>query len=246
MQLKSKRKTDHIPCYFKVANKHTPYLTQNSQSVQNEVRRLLSYSKEVKRTDIRNIPPRPGPKLGIVELCPVLPVLLLPTLVPPLPSPVLLLPLVGELCVLDWGAQGFGKGSLFSVREGWLSPPEDGLLTKEANGLPPNYKRKVFFNKQVQMVLCSQKSPLNWHSIPPQWIHWGAATKTYLLLEELQQRPPCQFLQEQWSKSASKVHTEYYHKKWRPKIIFHYCRAPHHIYFASIGDFLLLGLVFIC
>lgn len=85
-----------------------------------------------------NIPPRPGPKFGIVVLCPVLPVLPLPTLVLPLGSPLLLLPVAGEeLCVLDCGAQGFGKGSLFSVREGWLSP-EDELLTKEANGFPPN------------------------------------------------------------------------------------------------------------
>lgn len=99
-----------------------------------------------------NLPPSPGPRFGTVELCPVLPVLLLPALLPPPLSPLLLLllPLPGELCVLDWVAQGFGKGSLFSVRDGWLSPPEDELLTKEANGLPPNYKinfKKSCINK---------------------------------------------------------------------------------------------------
>lgn len=93
-----------------------------------------------------NIPPRPGPKFGIVELCPVFSVLLLPTLLPPPLSPLLLL-LFGELCVVDGGAQGFGNGSRFSVRDGWLSPPDE-LLTNEANGLPPNYKRKVLMDKQ--------------------------------------------------------------------------------------------------
>lgn len=75
----------------------------------------------------------------MVELCPVLPAVLLPTLLLPPLSPLVLV-LVVELWELDGGAQGFGRGSLFSVRDGWLSPPEDALLTKEANGLPPNYK----------------------------------------------------------------------------------------------------------
>lgn len=99
------------------------------------------YFSWVNICDESNKPPRPGPKFGIAELCAVLPVLLFSTLLP-LPLSPLLLPVLGELCVLDWGAHGFGNGSLFSVRDGWLSPPEVELLTREANGLPPNYTNK--------------------------------------------------------------------------------------------------------
>ena len=90
---------------------------------------------------VTNTPPSPGPKFGTVEFCPVLPEVLFPALLLPPLSPLVLV-LVVEVCELDWEAQGFGRGSLFSVRDGWLSPPVDALLTKEAKGLPPNYRGK--------------------------------------------------------------------------------------------------------
>lgn len=109
---------------------------------------------QIYATAITNTPPSPGPKFGTVELCPVLPEVLFPALLLPPLSPLVLV-LVVEVWELDWGAQGFGKGSLFSVRDGWLLPPDDALLTKEANGLPPNYRRK---NKHIssisQLFLC--------------------------------------------------------------------------------------------
>lgn len=96
---------------------------------------------QIYATAITNTPPSAGPKFGTVELCPVLPEVLFPALLLPPLSPLVLV-LVVEVWELDWGAQGFGRGSLFSVRDGWLSPPVDALLTKEANGLPPNYSRR--------------------------------------------------------------------------------------------------------
>ena len=67
-------------------------------------------------------------------LCPV------GVLVAPPPEPLtalVVLPEAGELWEVC-GAHGLGRGSLFSVREGGLPSPEELLLTKEANGLPPN------------------------------------------------------------------------------------------------------------
>lgn len=102
---------------------------------------------QIYTTAIIDTPPSPGPQFGIVELCPILAEVLFPTLLLPLLSPLVLV--LVEFWELDWGVQGFGKGSLFSVWGGWLSPPDDSLLTKEANGLPPNYRRR---NKHTSSI----------------------------------------------------------------------------------------------
>lgn len=92
-----------------------------------------------------HIPPAPGTTPGPEALCPA------GVLVAP-PAEALtvlvVLPVAGELWEVC-GAHGLGSGSLFSVREGWLPSPEEVLLTKEANGLPPNWKKRKNINKHV-------------------------------------------------------------------------------------------------
>lgn len=143
-------------CFKAILTQYHSYFTFHV-SIQKTLTLIKDCSKEIKAlslflikwsfqqisqmhtTAITNTPPSPGPRFGMVELCPVLPDVLFPTLALSVFSPLALV-LVVELWEADWGAQGFGNGSLFSVRDGWLSPPDDALLTKEANGLPPNYK----------------------------------------------------------------------------------------------------------
>lgn len=96
-----------------------------------------------------SIPPTPGPKFGAVEFCPVVPLAALP-LVPPT---ALVVPLEADELWEACGAHGLGNGSLFSVREGWLPSPEDVLLTKEANGLPPNCNKRHKNHKEWGFVL---------------------------------------------------------------------------------------------